>query len=84
VLVSITAGGRDVVDQATARRRELIAGILANLPPDKQREVAAALLAFAEATGEVPDSDWPPAGAEPDAEPDTGTEPEPDTEPEPE
>jgi DNA-binding MarR family transcriptional regulator len=66
VLVSITAAGRDVVDQATARRRELIAGILANLPPDKQREVAAALLAFAEATGEVPDSNWPPAEEEPE------------------
>ena len=68
VLVSITAPGRDVVDQATARRRELIAGILANLPRDKQREVAAALLAFAEATGEVPDSDWPPAGTESEPE----------------
>ena len=60
VLVSITSPGRDVVDQATARRRELIAGILAALPPARQREVAAALRAFAEAAGEIPDSDWPP------------------------
>jgi DNA-binding MarR family transcriptional regulator len=59
VLVSITAAGRDVVDQATARRRELIAGILAELPAARQRDVAAALRAFAEAAGEVPDSEWP-------------------------
>jgi DNA-binding MarR family transcriptional regulator len=59
VLVSITGAGRAVVDQATARRRELIAGILAELPPARQRAVAAALRAFAEAAGEVPDSEWP-------------------------
>jgi DNA-binding MarR family transcriptional regulator len=34
VLVSVTAAGRVVVDQATARRRALIAGILAKLPAD--------------------------------------------------
>jgi DNA-binding MarR family transcriptional regulator len=64
VLVSITAAGRVVVDHATARRRELIASILAALPPERQREVAAALLVFAEAAGEIPDSDWPPAPAD--------------------
>lgn len=64
VLVSITAPGRGVVDQATVRRRELIAGILASLPSAKQREVAAALLVFGEAAGEIPDSDWPPAAPE--------------------
>ena len=61
VLVSVTAAGRDVVDQATARRRELIAGILAAMPPSEQRDVARALAAFAAAAGEVPDSQWPPA-----------------------
>ncbi len=62
VLVSITAAGRQVVDQATARRRELIAGILAKLPAQQQRAAAAALRAFAEAAGEVPDSQWPVSG----------------------
>jgi DNA-binding MarR family transcriptional regulator len=66
VLVSITAAGRAVVDQATARRRELIAEILTVLPPSRQQDVAVALRAFAEAAGEVPDSDWPsPVEAEP-------------------
>jgi DNA-binding MarR family transcriptional regulator len=62
VLVSITAAGRQVVDQATARRRELIAGILAKLPLQQQRAAAEALRAFAEAAGEVPDSQWPVSG----------------------
>jgi DNA-binding MarR family transcriptional regulator len=60
VLVSATAAGRLVVDQATAGRRALIEEILAALPEDVQRAVAEALRAFAEAAGEVPDSQWPP------------------------
>jgi DNA-binding MarR family transcriptional regulator len=62
VLVSATAAGRRVVDQATARRRALIADILAQLPADTQRAVAEALRAFAGAAGEVPDSQWPSPG----------------------
>jgi DNA-binding MarR family transcriptional regulator len=72
VLVSVTAGGRDVVDQATARRRELIAGILAAMPAAEQREVARALAAFAAAAGEVPDSQWP--AVPPDDAPPGGAE----------
>jgi DNA-binding MarR family transcriptional regulator len=59
VQVSITAAGRDVVDQATARRRALIAEILGRLPVGRQAAVADALRDFAEAAGEVPDSLWP-------------------------
>ena len=59
VLVSITAAGRDVVDGATERRRALITGILSRLPAQTQHAIAAALRAFAEASGEVPDSQWP-------------------------
>jgi DNA-binding MarR family transcriptional regulator len=59
VQVSITAAGRDVVDQATARRRALIATILGRLPADRQAAVANALQAFTEAAGEIPDSRWP-------------------------
>ncbi|MGE5291554.1 MAG: MarR family transcriptional regulator [Micromonosporaceae bacterium] len=64
VVVSITSEGRQVVDQATARRRALIAGILRNLSVAQQLEVADALQAFAAAAGEIPDSQWPmdPAG----------------------
>ena len=62
VLVSITPAGRQVVDQATAQRRELIAAILASLSPEQQRAAADALRAFAAAAGEIPDSEWPAAG----------------------
>src|SRR5271156_4456428 len=41
VLVSITGGGRQVLDLATARRRELLAEILGRLPASQQTAVAA-------------------------------------------
>ncbi|MGO8726152.1 MAG: MarR family winged helix-turn-helix transcriptional regulator [Streptosporangiaceae bacterium] len=76
VQVSITAAGRQVVDQATARRRTLIAGILGRLPARQQSAVASALAAFAAAAGEIPDSQWsadpppaPPAAARMKREP---------------
>ncbi len=62
VQVSITAAGRQVVDGATARRRAIIAEILAGLPPPRQHAVATALAEFAAAAGEVPDNEWPAAG----------------------
>lgn len=62
VQVSITSAGRSVVDEATARRRELIARILGNLPARRQAAVASALREFAAAAGEagdVPNGRWP-------------------------
>jgi DNA-binding MarR family transcriptional regulator len=63
VQVSITPAGRDVVDQATARRRELLAEILGRIPERRQAAVAAAFRSFAAAAGEVPDSEWPASAA---------------------
>jgi DNA-binding MarR family transcriptional regulator len=63
VQVSITAAGRQVVDEATARRRDLIAEILGRIPARRQAAVAAAFRSFAEAAGEVPDSQWPEQAA---------------------
>jgi DNA-binding MarR family transcriptional regulator len=75
VLVAITAAGREVVDQATARRRTLIADILAKLTPAQRAEVASGLAAFAAAAGEVPDSQWPPGSSGAEAgEPKSGKE----------
>ena len=56
-----------MVDQATARRRVLLAAILGKLPAEQQLAVAAALETFAAAAGEIPDSQWPegPAGGAP-------------------
>lgn len=73
VRVSITAPGRAVLDQATARRRAMIAGILAQMPPGQQHHVAAAMAAFATAAGEIPDSQWP---QHPASEPPLGQQPQ--------
>lgn len=59
VLVSITAAGRVVVDGATERRRALIGSILSRVPRHTQNSIAEALRVFAEASGEVPESQWP-------------------------
>jgi DNA-binding MarR family transcriptional regulator len=64
VRVSVTAAGRQVVDQATVRRRQLIAEVLARLSPARQRAVGEALRAFGAAAGEVPDRHWPHLGDE--------------------
>jgi DNA-binding MarR family transcriptional regulator len=61
VQVSVTPAGRRVVDEATTRRRALIAEILAKLPLPAQQAVAQALREFADAAGEIPDSEWPAA-----------------------
>lgn len=59
VQVSITAAGRQVVDEATELRRELLAEILSRLTAEQQDAAAAAFRAFAAAAGEIPDSQWP-------------------------
>jgi DNA-binding MarR family transcriptional regulator len=64
VQVSVTAAGRRVVDEATARRRALIAQVLGVLPTGRQHAVAEALREFADAAGEVPDSMWPALSAD--------------------
>ena len=63
VLVSVTAAGRQVVDQATARRRDADRGDPgACCRRSPAGAVAEALRAFSDAAGEVPDSQWPPPG----------------------
>jgi DNA-binding MarR family transcriptional regulator len=51
-LVRLTATGRRVVDDVTARRRAEIAGIVARMPPGRRAGLVAALRAFAAASGE--------------------------------
>ncbi len=65
VQVSLTAAGGAVVDEATARRRALLSGILSRLSADEQLAVTGAFRAFASAAGEIPDSDWPARPDEP-------------------
>ena len=65
MLVSLTAVGRQVAGQATARRRVPIEEILGRLPGREQHAVATAPEAFAAAAGEVPDRQWPPEAPDP-------------------
>ncbi|MDF9816673.1 MarR family transcriptional regulator [Streptomyces sp. SPB162] len=50
--LELTAAGRRIVDDATARRRDEIAAIVARVTPDQRQALVAALTAFAEAGGE--------------------------------
>ena len=65
VLVSITPGGRKVVDDATNHRRVFITDILRTLTTEEQAAVADAMRVFAASAGEVPDSEWPAKTADP-------------------
>jgi DNA-binding MarR family transcriptional regulator len=58
VRVSLTPLGRELVDEATRRRRAEIAQILRRMPSADQRPVLTALRSFAHAAGEVPEQDW--------------------------
>jgi DNA-binding MarR family transcriptional regulator len=64
VSISLTQAGRQVVDQATARRKVAITDILANMPPGQRSAVAEAFRTFAIAAGEVPDRQWPSAATD--------------------
>ncbi|MFI0373924.1 MarR family winged helix-turn-helix transcriptional regulator [Actinomadura sp. 1N219] len=54
VRIQLTAAGRAIVDDVTARRRADIAEIVARMPPGQRRTLVAALRAFTEAGGEPP------------------------------
>lgn len=57
--LAVTAAGRDVVDQVTARRRNAIATILETMSDRQQQHLVSALRAFAAAAGEIPpDQAW--------------------------
>ena len=58
VRVSLTPAGRDLVQQVSKWRRGEIARILRRLPAEDRPRVLAALRAFADAAGEVPEQDW--------------------------
>lgn len=59
VNVSLSRAGRDALDAATRRRRQVLTDMLAGLTPGQQRGAAAALQALTAAVNEVPDRDWP-------------------------
>jgi DNA-binding MarR family transcriptional regulator len=58
VRVSLSAAGADLVAEVSRRRRVEIATIVGRIPTADQPAVVAALRAFADAAGEVPEQDW--------------------------
>jgi DNA-binding MarR family transcriptional regulator len=58
IRVALTALGREVVDEVTARRRREIRRLVAAIPAPARSEVVSGLRALAHAAGEVPDPDW--------------------------
>ncbi|MFG2077106.1 MarR family winged helix-turn-helix transcriptional regulator [Nonomuraea maritima] len=51
-LMRLTAEGRGLVDEVTARRREEIAAVVARMPPEERRALVSAMTAFTCAGGE--------------------------------
>jgi DNA-binding MarR family transcriptional regulator len=58
VRLRLTPAGRRLVDEVTGRRRDELAAIVAATAEHWPPAVTAALHAFAEAAGEVPEPDW--------------------------
>jgi DNA-binding MarR family transcriptional regulator len=56
--ITLTAAGRDLVGEATRRRRELVVELIAELPIARPLAFASVLNAIVEAAGEVPDAQW--------------------------
>lgn len=58
VRLRLTPAGRSLVEEVVSRRRDELAAIVAATASHWQPSVTAALNAFAEAAGEVPEQDW--------------------------
>ena len=58
VQVSLAPAGRDLIAEVSRRRRAEIARIVRRMPAADKQAVVAALQAFADAAGEVPEQDW--------------------------
>lgn len=58
VRISLTPAGRELIRAVGERRRREIARIVRRMPRADRGPVIAALKAFAEAAGEVPEQDW--------------------------
>jgi DNA-binding MarR family transcriptional regulator len=58
VRISLTASGRELVGEVSRRRRSEIGRIVQRMPASERPGVSAALRAFADAAGEVPEQDW--------------------------
>jgi DNA-binding MarR family transcriptional regulator len=58
VKISLAPAGRELVQDVTRQRRAELQKILGRLPDEDRSPVLAALRAFADAAGEVPEQEW--------------------------
>jgi DNA-binding MarR family transcriptional regulator len=58
VAVSLSAAGRDLVDDVSRRRRAELRTLLAGVPTGRRAAVVEGLRSLADAAGEVPEPDW--------------------------
>jgi DNA-binding MarR family transcriptional regulator len=56
--ITLTEAGRELVGDATSRRREGLAALIAELPMARPTTLASVLNAIVEVAGEVPDRQW--------------------------
>jgi DNA-binding MarR family transcriptional regulator len=57
LMLELTEQGRGVVDTMNANRRAAIEGVLSRMAPSRRQGLAPRMRAFAEAAGELPDTD---------------------------
>lgn len=57
-VISLSPKGRDLVQRVTALRRSELVQIVDRIPESARAATIAALSAFSEAAGEVPDQSW--------------------------
>jgi DNA-binding MarR family transcriptional regulator len=58
IRLTLTEGGRELVDAVTERRRKEIANLLRSIPREQQAALVDSLQRLATAAGEVPEQDW--------------------------
>lgn len=58
VELSLSAGGRKLVNEVTARRRRDLRRVLSSIPPDEQEQLIESMRLFTEAAGELPEGSW--------------------------
>lgn len=58
VAVSLSAAGRELVDDVSRRRRAELRSLLGGVPTERRAAVVEGLRSLADAAGEVPEPDW--------------------------
>jgi len=58
VRLTLTPAGRALIQEVTARRRDALTAVIADMPASWRKPVTAAMRSIADAVGEIPDRQW--------------------------